>query len=243
MALYDANGNINWSLAGGTLLATTAIGAGFGYLSGRNIKSALKSQARIAEMNADIERASAERDIRYYNEKAAREGWTKNREMESVKSSQNVAMAASGFVSQSSGDKRLLKDTEAKYAEQERLANRELYLMSFERMRKAELSAIELRSKADQLRIQGKYAPLSSTLSGAAQGLSTGTQWLSLANTFFKNPNVAKQTPATANGDFKFYENTPSTASWEDVYKSDPTSNLLKELNNSSLEFFNYGSK
>ena len=239
MALYDSNGNINWQLAGGTLLATTAIGAGFGYLSGRNIKSALESQARIAEINADMERTAAERDIRYYNEKAAIEGWAKNKEMKPVKSSQNVAMAASGFVSQSSGDKRLIKDTEAKYAEQERLANRELYLMSFERMRKAELSAIELRSRANQLRIQGKYTPLSSTISGVAQGLGTGTQWLSLANTFFKNPNVKQQSPST--GDFKFYENTPSTASWEDVYGSDPTSNLIKDLNNSSLEFFNYG--
>lgn len=174
---------IGWATAG------AAIGAGFGYFSGRNMKATYDIYARIAEMNAEMAKADAIRDINYYNEKAAVEGWGKVDEKKSVLSSQNLAMAASGFVSQSAGDKRLFKDTEAKYAEGDRLANRALFLKSFERMRKANMMAEELRSQAAQYRIQGKYMPLSSTLNGAAQGLNTMSSALSAANTFYRNTN------------------------------------------------------
>lgn len=224
-----AGKNITAGQAWGSLGIGAGIGATFGYFSGRNIKAALESQARIYEINAEAERYAAERDIRYYNEKTAREGWAKKEEMKNVMSSQNVAMAASGFVSQSAGDKRLLTDTYAKYEDAERAANRALYLQSFERMRKAEMNAIEMRSLAAQTRIQGKYATLSSTLSGLASGLQTGAQVVSVANQFYR--------------DSKLEGNSPSTSSntWENLYGTDPTSDTLKQLNgNNSFEFYKW---
>lgn len=234
-----AGANITAGQAWSSLGIGAGIGATFGYFSGRNIKAALESQARIYEINAEAERYAAERDIRYYNEKAAREGWSKKEEMKNVMSSQNVAMAASGFVSQSAGDKRLLTDTYAKYEDAERAANRALYLQSFERMRKAEMNAIEMRSLAAQTRIQGKYATLSSTLSGLASGMQTGAQVVSVANQFYRDSKLEGSTPSTDSSDFKFYENTGNPSySMEDITGSNPTNSLLKELNNSSFEFF-----
>lgn len=192
---------ISTKTAAGTLISTAAIGGTFGYLSGRNMEEAFYIQARIAEIKADMEKEAAERDIQYYNEQAAQEGYAKIDERNSILSSQNLAMAASGFVSQSSGDKRLFTDTYAKYADAERLANRALYLKSFERMKKANIAAEELRSQAAQYRIQGKYMPLSNTLSGIAQGLNTGVQAISIANTFYRNNNnMNKMGETSVNG-------------------------------------------
>lgn len=185
----NPQGGVTTGQAASTAVIGAGIGGTFGYFSGKNLEDTYDIYARIAEINADMIKSDATRDINYFSEKAAIEGYAKMDEKRSILSSQKLAMAASGFVSQSAGDKRLLKDTEAKYAEGERLANRALFLKSFERMRKANLAAEELRSQAAQYRIQGKYATLTSTLSGAAQGLNTGVAVVSAANTFYRNTN------------------------------------------------------
>ena len=208
--------NISSGTAGGAIAGAALTQGIFGYFSGRNIKDALESQARIYEINAEAERYAAERDIRYYNEEAAREGWAKKQEMKQTQASQNVAMAASGFVSQSAGDKRLFTDTYAKYEDAERAANRALYLQSFERMRKAEMNAIEMRSLAAQTRIQAKYATLSSTLSGIAQGAQTGAQFVSAANQFYRDSKLAENSPSTS-PEYEFGRGTEYYKRWSDL--------------------------
>lgn len=205
-----------------------AIGLTFGFLSGRNIKDAYESQARIQEILAEKSKLEAERDINYYNIKAATEGWKVQEQFESNEASQNVAMAASGFSSQSAGDKRLIEDTQAKAREYMRLSNKELSLASFERLKKAESEAIERKSLASQYRIYGKTSILTNMLKGASKSLKITSSGINFANTFFKDPNIIEQSPST------------SSTSWEDIYGNDPVSDTLSQLNDSTFRFFNY---
>ena len=221
-----------------TLGISSTIGIGFGFLSGLNNRATARHQANILEIKADMEREAAARDLRYYNEKAAREGWASKEERNSVLSTQNLAMAASGFFSQSAGDKRLLKDTFAKYEEAERAANRALYLQSFERTQKAMMAGVELRSQAEQVLIQGKYAPLTGALSGFASGLQTGSQVLSIANTFYADRNTPTE---KATKDVLNPDNFNKPLSYSDITGTDPTSDLLKQLGGgNSFEFYKW---
>ena len=173
----------------GTLGIGATIGAGFGYLSGLNEKKTLQIQRNILKIQADMERQAVVRELQYMNEKYSGEGWAKKAQMRAIMASQRVGMAASGFVSMSAGDARLLKDTHEKYEDAERAANKYLFQQAFEKTRGAEMKALQLKSQADQLAVQSKYSVISSTLSGFAQGLNTGTQMLSIANTFYRNNN------------------------------------------------------
>lgn len=172
-----------------TMGISAAIGTGFGILSGIENRQTLRIQRNILKMQADMERNAVVRELQYMNEKYAHEGWTRKAEMRAIMASQRVGMAASGFVSMSAGDARLLKDTHAKYEEAERAANDYLFKQAFEKTRGAEMKALQLKAQADQLAVQSKYSVVSSALSGFAQGLNTGTQVVSMANTFYRNNN------------------------------------------------------
>lgn len=241
MAFFDSEplteGQIKGLYGAGAFLGLTA-----GIWAGRNIKSTFKHMANIELLKMEEEYQKAARDVRYYSEKAATEGWAATAESKRFEGSQSVANAAAGYVGESAGTARLKKDTRAKNAERERLANRQLGLMSFERLHKAEAYAIEQKSIADQLRMKGKSAMLSSAINGLSKGVSFATSLVNYNNTFFRDPKVAEQSPAVNKADkntFPQFSNFKIEQSPAEKAMADSVNDLVKQLSGSTNEFFN----
>lgn len=220
--------------------AGAGLGLAAGIWAGRNIKSAFKHMANIEMLKIDAERNRAARDVRYYNEKAATEGWASQEKYRQFEGSQSVANASAGYAGESAGVARLKKDTQAKARQEMRLANRQLQLMSFERLNKAESYAIEQKSIADQLRMKGKSAALASAVNGLSKGVSFATSMINYHNTFFRDPKVSQQSAAVNEETFPQFSNFKLQPNGLDsVTGTNPVDDLYKQLSGSTNEFFN----
>lgn len=227
-----------------TMGISAAIGAGFGILSGIENRQTLRIQRNILKIQAQMEREASVRELRYMNEKYAKEGWAKNQEMKNVLASQNLAQGASGFASKSSGDKRLEGDTREKYAEAEREMNDYLFKQNFEKTLNTELKAEALRSQASQLAVHSKYAVINGVLSGFSSGLGIGTKAVSLANTFYRNTNdltpmgnqVSDLTSATSAEAFntRIFDGSVYDSKLS-LNTTDPARNIFKQLSFSGI--------
>lgn len=233
-------------LTKGQIRALYGAGAGLGLAAGiwagRNIKSAFKHMANIELLKIDAERNRAARDVRYYNEKAATEGWASQEKYRQFEGSQSVANASAGYAGESAGVARLKKDTQAKARQEMRLANRQLQLMSFERLHKAESYAIEQKSIADQLRMKGKSAMWASVANGLSKGVSAATSIVNYHNTFFRDPKVAEQSPAvnvTENTYPQFSNFKLESNGLDSITGTNYVDDLYKQLSGSTNEFFN----
>ena len=111
-----------------------------------------------------------------------------------IQGTQVAAHAASGFTDISTGDKRLLSDTERKTEKEAYIANTNAYLKSFEMEREANLQNIYYKAQAKIARQQAKYAGgwgmfsniLTGLLSSAAGSMSPANNGVTDANVGLK---------------------------------------------------------
>ena len=239
----NPQGGLTTGQAAGAMIVGAGIGAVFGFFTGMNNKSTYQHQANILKIQADMEREASVRELRYMNEKYAKEGWAKSQEMKKTLAAQNLAQGASGFASKSSGDKRLEADTREKYAEAEREMNDYLFKQNFEKTLNTELKAEALRSQASQLAVHSKYAVINGVLAGFSSGLGTGAKAVSLANTFYRNTNdltpmgetVSDLTAASSQEAFNARIFDSSIYDSKLSLETDPARNILKQLSFSGI--------
>jgi hypothetical protein len=104
--------------------------------------SAYRSQARLALQNIETENA-------YLNEQGAQQIWNLADQKAQFKSEQMMAWAGSGFSDISTGDRRILNDTEAKFASAAAGIRRSMFLQNFENWRSGMMEYSRLRYAAE----------------------------------------------------------------------------------------------
>ena len=109
-----------------------------------------RTQARLSLLNAATENM-------YANEELGYNIWDIKEQGKMFEGTQMANLAASGF-SMSTGDKRLIAETERGTQEMMDSANRQAYLESYERYRKAYLDDIQYKAQAKIADINRKYA-------------------------------------------------------------------------------------
>lgn len=143
-----------------------------------------RTQARLALLNADKQSA-------YINEQAAHQVWNTYDTASRLRGSQVAAMGASGF-DVSSGDRRLLQDTENRANAQAAGINRTAYLQSFETQLQAamEASRLEYAAKAqDAIRKQSSSGKAFLGATFAALGAFAGNVGTLSAAGAFSGPS------------------------------------------------------
>lgn len=116
----------------------------------RALADTYRTQARLSLLNAATENM-------YANEELGYNIWDIKEQGEMFEGTQMANLAASGF-SMSTGDKRLITETERGTQEMMDSANRQAYLESYERYRKAYLDDIQYKAQAKIADINRKYA-------------------------------------------------------------------------------------
>ena len=145
---------------------------------------------------------------RYLNEELGQNIRNIQEQTDAIVGSQYTAMAGSGFTDVSTGDKRLVAETERKGDIMSTNANREAYLQSFEMFREANLNAIYLNAQANMADIAAKstsgWRGFTSALSSA--GLSALGAYASFAQPSGKAKNVDVAGGRGYQGDYSEYE-------------------------------------
>lgn len=163
-------------------LASGAMGVMGNYIKSRYDAKALKAQAAAYEAQIPSNYAAYREQIEYMGEQNLYNVNEIRQQYDALFGEQVAQLGASGF-DVSSGDERILADTESKKKDAIYLQNRSAYLQSFELWKdtmmensRLEAAAKSSRAEAKYMKKMAKYDILSGILNTGAKvyGLSTG---------------------------------------------------------------------
>ena len=145
-----------WNIGMTTALVTGALGMMADYTQSRYNAKALRAQANAYEAQIPLNYEAYRTNINYLSEENFANVSRIIDEYEALTGAQMASMGASGF-DVSTGDQRIIKDTQQKMRNEVYLANRSTYLQSFEMWRSTMMEENRLLAAAASARSQAKY--------------------------------------------------------------------------------------
>lgn len=164
-----ANPSLYMQIAKAGYDTSSAIGNTLGQYSANRKMSRMNAASYRAQIV--LNNQTLQRELGYLNESVAQQNWNIGDVASMLQGSQRASMAASGFAT-STGDQRLLSDTERRANEQVAGNNRSAYLQSFESIMQANLENLRLEYAAKaQEAIAKQNSPLRALTASMFAGL------------------------------------------------------------------------
>lgn len=164
--------NGGWNVGMTSALLTGALGMMADYTQSRYNAKALRAQANAYEAQLPLNYEAYRTNVNYLSEENFANVSRIIDEYEALSGAQMAAMGASGF-DVSTGDQRILKDTQQKMRNEVYLANRSTYLQSFEMWRSTMMEENRLLAAAASARSQAKYIKKMSKVNLISGAIST----------------------------------------------------------------------
>lgn len=165
---YKNKAILGGAMAGGaTFISQTAQNYAMGQVYGAAADS-YRSQARLALDNIETQNA-------YLNEQGAQQVWNLADQKAQFKSEQMVAWATSGFSDISTGDRRIIADTDRKYNSAAAGIRRNMFLQNFENWRSGmmEYSRLQYAAKSAE-RLSKASTSVFSYMGAASNAIMSG---------------------------------------------------------------------